>query len=212
MGEPRSYRGATLAERRERRHQALIQTGLDCLESDGLSGVSVRLICARAQLTPRYFYESFADLDELLLAVVDSVAVEVAQLALAAIDRAGDQLADQVYALIDAGYGVVADDPRKANALLVAAAGYGPLRNRRHEILMQYVDLALANLPALGAANLRERKNSRATAVFLLGGTTELIDTVLEGSLPLSRTRVVAQLTAMWVAVLTTGESRGPLT
>ena len=55
---------------------ALVETALDCLHVDGLAGISVRAICARARLTPRYFYESFADLDELLVATVDSVTDE----------------------------------------------------------------------------------------------------------------------------------------
>jgi AcrR family transcriptional regulator len=69
----RAYRGVPADERREVRRQALIETALDCLHADGLAGVSVRSICARARLTPRYFYESFEDLDQLLVATIDAV-------------------------------------------------------------------------------------------------------------------------------------------
>ena len=34
-------------------------------------------MCAKARLTPRYFYESFANLDELLVVLVDQVSAEV---------------------------------------------------------------------------------------------------------------------------------------
>jgi AcrR family transcriptional regulator len=208
---PRAYRGLNRDERVEQRRTQLIATGLDCLHADGLSGVSVRSICARARLTPRYFYESFASLDELLVAVVDQVAAEVAAATLAAIASARGSgsdaaLEDQVRAAIDAGYAVVADDPRKATALLVAGAGYGPLRDRRHKIVIDYAELAMANLPRLGAISLADRARARATALFVMGGAAELIEAVLSGALRLSRAQVVDLLTAMWVSVLSAAD------
>jgi AcrR family transcriptional regulator len=208
---PRAYRGLNRDERVEQRRTQLIETGLDCLHADGLSGVSVRSICARARLTPRYFYESFAGLDELLVAVVDQVAAEVATATLSAIASARDSGSDaglegQVRAAIDAGYAVVADDPRKATALLVAGAGHGPLRDRRHKIVIDYAELAMANLPRLGAISLADRSRARATALFVMGGAAELIEAVLSGALRLSRAQVVDLLTAMWVSVLSAGD------
>ncbi len=202
MSEPRSYRGVAFEQRREQRRDALVATGLDCLAEDGLSGVSVRSICAGARLTPRYFYENFTDLDDLLVAVVDSVAAEVATSALAALASAADDLEAQVRAAVGAGYAVVADDRRKANALLVAAAGHGPLRDRRHEIVLHYAELAIANLPGLDATTPARRREARATALFLMGGAAETITAVLSGSLRLSRARVVDLLTTLWVATL----------
>jgi AcrR family transcriptional regulator len=202
--EPRSYRGVAQQDRVAARRDALIAAGLDCLHDDGLSGASVRAICARARLTPRYFYENFADLDELLVSVVDSVAAEVAAAALAAVAAAPWSLPAQVRALVDAGYGVVAQDRRKAAALLVAAAGHGPLVDRRQRIVLDYVDLALAHVPALEAANRVDRRAARATALFLMGGSVELIGAVLSGTLRLSRESVVDRLSALWVAALNT--------
>jgi AcrR family transcriptional regulator len=196
----RPYRGVPHEDRIAERRETLIATGLDCLHEDGLSGVSVRSVCTRARLSPRYFYESFADLDALLLAVIDSVAVEVATTAVTAIRAAGPALADQVRAAVDAGYGVVATDRRKATALLVAAAGHGPLAERRQQIVIDYAELALANLTPLGS--LRDRKRATATALFLMGGAGELIAAVLSGRLRLSRAAVVDQLAALWLAVL----------
>ena len=203
MGEPltRPYRGIARADRVAERREALIETGLDCLHEDGLSGVSVRSICTRAGLTPRYFYESFADLDALLLAIVDAVAGEVAHRAVAAIRTAGPAVADQVRAAIDAGYGVVATDHRKATALLVAAAGHGDLAEHRGRIVVDYAQLALANLAPLGT--LRDRKTATATALFLMGGTGEVITAALSGRLALTREQVVDRISALWLAVLT---------
>ena len=57
-------------------------------------------------------------------------------------------------------------------------------------------------VPALGALTTVDRRRARATALFLLGGTSELVTAVLDGTLKISRTRVVDLLTAMWTAVL----------
>jgi AcrR family transcriptional regulator len=196
----RQYRGVELVDRVAARRENLIEAALDCLHDDGLSEVGVRSICARARLTPRYFYESFADLDELLVAVVDAVAGEVAARAVAAVAVAPDDLAGQVRAAVAAGYGVVATDPRKASALLVAAAGHGPLAERRAQIVVEYAELALHHLPALSTTG--DRRAATATALFLVGGAGELIAAVLAGRLRLSRTQVVDTLTALWVAAL----------
>jgi AcrR family transcriptional regulator len=196
----RAYRGVPAEERREQRRALLIDTALDCLHDEGLAAVSVRSICARSRLTPRYFYESFDDLDRLLVATVDAVADEVAASALAALDAAPEDLARRVRAAIDAGYGVVVADRRKATALLVSASGHGALRERRHEGLTRFADLVIDRV--MTAFTAAERRRARAAALFLMGGAAEVIESVLAGRLRISRTALVDQLTAMWLAVL----------
>lgn len=196
----RAYRGVPAEERREQRRALLIDTALDCLHDEGLAAVSVRSICARSRLTPRYFYESFDDLDRLLVATVDAVADEVAASALAALDAAPEDLARRVRAAIDAGYGVVVADRRKATALLVSASGHGALRERRHEVITRFADLVIDRV--MTAFTAAERRRARAAALFLMGGAAEVIESVLAGRLRISRTALVDQLTAMWLAVL----------
>jgi AcrR family transcriptional regulator len=198
----RAYRGVPADERRTQRRQSLIETALDCMHTDGIAGVSVRSVCARSRLTARYFYESFDDLDQLLVAAVDAVSDEVAEVALAALAAAPPDLTRQVRAAIDAGYGVVATDPRKASALLVAASGHGPLRERRHKIVTEYADLIIDGLPMLNGLGLPGRRTARAMALFLMSGAAEVIEAVLAGRLRMSRTQLVDQLTSMWLAVL----------
>lgn len=67
----RIYRGVSEAVRRSERQQRLIDTAIEAFGTRGIRHVSVRDICSAAGFTPRYFYESFADLDGLLAATVD---------------------------------------------------------------------------------------------------------------------------------------------
>jgi AcrR family transcriptional regulator len=206
---PGAYRGVSADDRRAQRRELLVEAALDCLHADGLSGVSVRSVCARARLTPRYFYESFEDLDQLLLAAVDSVVDEIGAKSLAALAAAPDELEAQVRAAIDTGYSVVATDARKATAVLVAAAGHGPLRERRHQLVTDYADLIIDGLPLLNRLGLAERRTARATALFLMGGAADVIEAVLSGRLRMSHGQLVDQLTRMWVAVLDGTQSAG---
>jgi AcrR family transcriptional regulator len=183
--------------RREQRRLLLIETALDCLHEDGLSGISVRSVCARSKLTPRYFYESFADLDALLVATVDAVGDEVIARGVAAVASA-DDVEGRVRGAIDAGYGVVVDDRRKASALLICAAGHGPLRERRHELIVRFAEVVTETLPLVSATP----RSPRTLALFLLGGAFEVIEAVLSGALPLRRDEVVDQLTELWLAAL----------
>lgn len=202
MAVSRAYRGVSAEDRRAHRRRTLVETALDCLHTDGIADVSVRSVCARARLTPRYFYESFDDLDQLLVATVNSVVDEVADSALAALASAPAELAAQVRAAIDAGYGVVATDPRKASAILVAASGHGPLRERRHLLVTSYADLIIDGLPVLSALGLHERRTARAAALFVMGGAADVIEAVLTRRLRMTRTQLVDQLAEMWLAVL----------
>ena len=72
----RIWGGTTLDERRAARRRQLVETGLDLLGGEATGAVSVRAACRGAQLTERYFYESFEDRDALVLAVYEEVADE----------------------------------------------------------------------------------------------------------------------------------------
>jgi AcrR family transcriptional regulator len=202
MSEARAYRGVALADRVTQRREALIEAGLDCLHEGGLTSFSVRSVCARSKLTARYFYESFADLNALLVAVVDVVCVEVATHALNGIAAAGDSLEAKVHAAVSAALAVLGDDPRKASAFLLASAGPETLHDWREQWMTQFVDLVVANLPLHAEATLDGRRALRAEALFVMGGTTEMLRAVLSGSLTMAPTDVLERLTAMWLAVL----------
>ncbi|MCR8899379.1 MULTISPECIES: TetR/AcrR family transcriptional regulator [Gordonia] len=67
----RRYGGADPTERQSRRRRALISAGLDVFGSEGYAKASVKSVCDQAGLTQRYFYESFTDRADLLVAVYD---------------------------------------------------------------------------------------------------------------------------------------------
>src|SRR5690242_11257414 len=65
----RVYGGATGPQRRDQRRRALLDAAATLIRDGGLAAVGYRAVCRASGLSERYFYESFADVDDLLRAV-----------------------------------------------------------------------------------------------------------------------------------------------
>ncbi|HEY4795002.1 MAG TPA: TetR family transcriptional regulator, partial [Mycobacterium sp.] len=74
----RPYGGVDAADRLATRRARLLEAGLDLLGGDVAADLTVRGVCRQAGVAARYFYESFADKDEFVGAVFDSVIAELA--------------------------------------------------------------------------------------------------------------------------------------
>lgn len=181
----RPYRGVAAGERREVRREALFEAALDCLDDevtpDGRD-ISVRSVCTRARLTPRYFYESFRNLDELLAALVTRIGAELAFSAQRELDaRQPTDLYGACRAAFEGAYAVIAADPRKARAALVVASGAEALQEARRQIVLSYAE---AMLSVLG--NAAGTHQARLAVLYAVGGAFELMNAVLSGSVDIS--------------------------
>lgn len=67
----RSYGSLSGDHRVGERRARLLEAGLDVLAREGARGVSLRKVIAAAELNPRYFKESFVDVDDLLSSIFD---------------------------------------------------------------------------------------------------------------------------------------------
>ena len=62
----RIYDGIDAGNRVENRKQKLLLAGLEVFGTDGYARATIKSICSKAQLTERYFYESFKNKEDLL--------------------------------------------------------------------------------------------------------------------------------------------------
>ncbi|MBK7977635.1 MAG: TetR/AcrR family transcriptional regulator, partial [Deltaproteobacteria bacterium] len=69
VGAGRSYRGKAAGDRSAERHRRFVEAGLELFGNHGFSATTVKALCTEAGLTERYFYESFANREELFLEV-----------------------------------------------------------------------------------------------------------------------------------------------
>ena len=98
-------------------------------------------VCAEAGLTERYFYESFADREALLLAVFDRITHEATEAILAAISASAREARARTRAAITAFVELMTDDPRKGRVAFVEAMGSEALVRRRYESISAFAAL-----------------------------------------------------------------------
>ncbi|HYR24796.1 MAG TPA: TetR/AcrR family transcriptional regulator [Aquabacterium sp.] len=112
-------------ERQRQRHARLIEAGLAVFGEQGYHHSTVRDVCGQAQLTSRYFYESFDSMEALFRAVYMSVNRELMQamvLALAQCEPQAEKLAE---AALRTFLTFIRDDPRRARVALIDALNVG---------------------------------------------------------------------------------------
>jgi AcrR family transcriptional regulator len=182
-------------DRRAERRAALVDAGFRLLGEEGWAGTTVRSVCQRARLNPRYFYESFADLDALAVAVYDQVVAELAAAVQAAQEAAPRRPAAQLAATIDATVRFVDDDRRRGRVLYVEALGSEALNRRRLQAGRDLVDALGRGAPG------GDEQGARVGAAVLVGGFTELLAGWLDGRIALTREELVEDATALFLAL-----------
>lgn len=199
------YAGVPAVERHAERRARLLASALELLGTVGWSGTSVRAVCAHARLTPRFFYESFDDLDALAVALYDQVSERTTTRALAAVGEAVARTPEDRHAHAQAAIGSLvsdlSEDPRLARVLFVEAVGHETLARRRQDSMR-----ALAGLIALqGRAAFGRVPGDEAlvavTASLMAGGIAEVLVAWSDGTLDVGRDELVADCAELLVAM-----------
>jgi AcrR family transcriptional regulator len=179
----------------------LLDAAFDLLGTEGWAGTTVRAVCQAARLNPRYFYESFDDLDALVVAVYDRLVDQLAAEFSDAVESAGGDAAAQTRAALDRIVAFVDDDRRRARLLYVEALGNEAL-NRRRIAAGRTLVAALEQraIDRHGPAPPGEQIG-RVAAALLVGGTSELMLAWLDGRIDIPRDQLVDDATALFLAV-----------
>jgi AcrR family transcriptional regulator len=196
----RPYRGVSAADRRAKRRAALLEAGLDLLGTKGWSGTTVRAVCAHAGLTERYFYESFADREALLLAVFDEIIGEATRVVLEAVEAAPHDARAKSRAAIAAFVELLTEDPRKGHTAFVEAMGSEGLMQRRLDTLRGFAALIAEQGRAFYGKSAVTREDAELTAFVLVGGLAETLIAWLRGEIDVSRDRLVDHCAEVFVS------------
>jgi AcrR family transcriptional regulator len=138
----RTYGGLAPEERARQRRERLIHAGIEAFGTRGYHAVTVREICAEAELTERYFYESFASLEKLFAAVYAAVSLELRQATLAVLGKPFEEPLELAEASLRAFFEFVENDPRRARILLVEAVAVGePMQRFVYQNTRDYAEL-----------------------------------------------------------------------
>ncbi|WP_165978305.1 TetR/AcrR family transcriptional regulator [Actinomadura darangshiensis] len=182
---PRPYGGVTADRRRADRRTALLEAALDLLATEGVRGTSLRAVCARAGLNPRYFYENYTDLDALLTEVYDRIVTETADAAAQGVAAAGPgaDLRTTVRSATLAALDMGRADPRKARVMLIEASASPVLRARQREARRRYTRLVIDYARTFYDVPPDADAQLHFTATMLVAGWSENLIAWLDGEL-----------------------------
>ena len=197
---PSRWNGLSAVERQRERRQLLIAAAFDLLATEGSSATTVRAVCSRARLNPRYFYESFDELDALVVAVYDQVIDELRAAVREAVLAAGDDVRDAVRASVAATVHFVDEDRRRGRVLYVEALGNEALNVRRMQTGFDLVDLVQRDTARRRAGSGSEQID-RLSAAMLVGGFSEILAAWLDGRIDMSADDLIDSATTLFVAV-----------
>lgn len=197
----RSYGGKTAEERAAERRERLVAAAIEVLAEQGAAHTTMTGICAAAGLTERYFYESFASVDEAMLAALDRVCEELAELAVSTLDATDGPPENRVHALMVAFFDLVEESPAKARVAVVESAANAVLRPRRHELIRMFADLVADEAAKLYGDQAWPRERARMHGLVFIAGLAELVGAWLTGDLETTREELVDATEALFAAV-----------
>jgi AcrR family transcriptional regulator len=110
-------------ERRAQRRSQLIAAAIEVYGERGYRQATVKAVCEAAGLTERYFYESFANSEDLLIASYNAVTYSVFGEIRKSGAAAGATRAERARAMLRAYFTALQSDPRSARVFLVEIRG-----------------------------------------------------------------------------------------
>jgi AcrR family transcriptional regulator len=149
-GGPRRYGGASADERKAQRRERLIEAGFVVFGRDGYLKTTMRLVCAQARLSERYFYESFESTEALFRTVHRRESAKSWTVMQAEIAASGAVTGvEMMRAGMRAFFRHIKEDPRRAQILLTDAVTGGMADPQRlGTLLSKFADVVRDRLLA----------------------------------------------------------------
>ncbi|UUW91230.1 TetR/AcrR family transcriptional regulator [Pimelobacter simplex] len=199
----RVYGGRAAAERVAERRGRLLAAGLELMGTRGVAGTTVRGVAEQSGIAARYFYESFAGIEELQLAVFDQIAAEAAERSVAALGAAPGGVRARTRAVLAAMADLFLEDPRKGRIALIESITSPVLGPRVLDEARRFAGMLAATTTAgdPSAAADDVPVELLLTARFLIGGVAHALGAALQGDVAVDRERLVDVLVELFLAV-----------
>lgn len=189
----RTYGGLSAEQRSRDRRQRFKQAARDLISEIGVADLTVDLVCRRANISKRYFYDEFTAKDDILAACAEDLYSRLRagiQTELAAAPRS-----ERVNAALCSVIHSLASDSADAR-LYMESPGFPRLRQRQQQAVQDFS--ALMTREAIAVTGRAEKSIDRQLGVrALVAGTTDLIIAWLNGDIETDEETLIATLTAI---------------
>jgi AcrR family transcriptional regulator len=142
----RLYRGISPDERRAQRRARLVAAALAVYGERGYRQATVKAVCAEAGLTERYFYESFANSEDLLIVSFNAVTAAVLKELTDAATKAGRNRTSRARAMLLAYFTALQRDPQAARVFLVEIRGVSRAVDKAFDAALRSIGREVAQL------------------------------------------------------------------
>ncbi|WP_374319119.1 TetR/AcrR family transcriptional regulator [Aquabacterium sp.] len=154
----RRYAGVDPQERQRLRRAKLVDAALAVFGAKGYHQATVRDVCKAAQLTSRYFYESFEGMESLFRVVYAQVNRQLMESTLEVLEHCPSDIHAMSEAALRNFLEFIRDDPRRARVMLIDALNVGEgmysLANQINqdfaELIAGYLQQFMPNLAGSG--------------------------------------------------------------
>jgi len=163
------YRGISRADRHAERRQRLIVAAIRVYGGLGYRQAKIKMVCAEAGLTERYFYESFANSEELLLAAYHEVIGQLVGALEQAARTAKGSRTERTRALLRAYFTLLRREPAAARLILIEIRGVSPTVTDAYTATLRDIAERLAAL-----FGVPEDETWQLLALGIVGGISQI--------------------------------------
>jgi len=186
----RLYRGVSQEERRESRRRSLIVAAIRVYGELGFRQASVKAICTEAGLTERYFYESFSNGEDLLLAayhaVIDGLLEELTHTTM----RVEAGRSGRARAMLHAYFNLLRREPAAARLILIEIRGVSEAATEAYTFALRGIAHKLAD-----AFAVTNEETQQLLALGVVGGISQIaLHWIQQGHMPSIETMVEVSL------------------
>ncbi|MGH8856316.1 MAG: TetR/AcrR family transcriptional regulator [Telluria sp.] len=144
----RSYRGLSQEERQADRRSRLIAAAIAVYGERGYHQATVKAVCESAGLTERYFYESFANSEALLINSFNAVTYSVLGQITRAAQEAGRGRIARSRAMLHAYFAALQKEPQSARVFLVEIRGVSRAVDQAFDSALRAIGREVARIVA----------------------------------------------------------------
>lgn len=171
----RLYGGERTEDRIQRRHEQFLDAGLHLFGTVGFKGTSVRGLCREARLTDRYFYESFASVEDVLVQVYEREMTRQMQAVLATVGELKPGMSiEQLARPALHAYFAVHRDPLVARTVWFEILGVSPRVDALYQnTIQQFGQLMLTLIKTLYPELTLSQSKESLMALCLVGAISQ---------------------------------------